>query len=442
MENVAIELKNVSKVYRLHQAKHIRLLEMLGLGRGLTASGTSDFWALRGVSLQIAKGTTVGILGKNGAGKSTLLRMLAGTSQPTDGEILRHGTVAALLELGTGFHPDLSGHENIFASGLYLGFDREAMQTFYDDIVGFAEIGSFLHQPVRTYSSGMHMRLAFAVATCLPSDIHIVDEVLGVGDAYFFSKCLRRFRRFQAEGGTTVLVSHDHAAMLRLCDRCVWIDRGAVVADGPAMEVISTYTESVYKEQDKQVDEEVSRSGNDLAPSKALRATRAVTVETVYFVEGTGRPITTVRMGDRLGVQVTLQSKVLLENAVVSLTVFRIDGVTVCNTISALDGVLIDIPIGKAVLEVWFDQVAFAPGEYIVSVGVYPSLDLADPISVQHAVISHQSRTIRILPLPGVSLDLGVFRPHVRWETKGMDTSLMPYNPIPCRLGDTKASKP
>src|SRR5713226_365911 len=186
----AVIVKDLSKMYKLYIGSYYRFLDFLGLAGGRTTRHYLEYWALKGVTFDIAQGSTVGVIGRNGAGKSTLLKLLAGASAPTQGEVIVNGLVSALLELSTGFHPDLTGHENIFASGLYLGLDRPAMEQLYDEIVAFAELGEFLHCPVRTYSTGMHMRLAFSVATSVPADIQLIDEVLGVGDTYFFGKCL------------------------------------------------------------------------------------------------------------------------------------------------------------------------------------------------------------------------------------------------------------
>ncbi|MFO0765333.1 MAG: ABC transporter ATP-binding protein [Nitrospiraceae bacterium] len=354
MATVALAVTDVSKMYRLHRTTGSRALEFLGLGRSPQRNDAPEHWALKGVSFEIERGSTVGIVGRNGAGKSTLLKLLAGTSQPTGGEILRHGQVAALLELGTGFHPDLTGHENIFASGLYLGFDHAAMRAFYDDIVEFSELGDFIHQPVRTYSSGMYMRLAFSVATCLPADIQIIDEILGVGDAYFFSKCLRRFRQFQKEGRTTILVSHDNATLLRLCSRCIWIDGGRVASDGAPLEVIMAYTHAVQAEQDRK---SLAGSGSGTVPhdqTAALRQQAAVEVAEVEFVDRARKPTTMVTMGDPLTVQDHLSGRVSLERVVVTLSVFRSDGITVTNVISSLDEVYFRIHEGIGSIEVQF----------------------------------------------------------------------------------------
>lgn len=412
----AVTVAGLSKMYKLYRGRSLQLLEFLGLRVGDKARYYDEFWALRDVSLTIGRGTTLGIIGRNGAGKSTLLKLLAGASMPTSGEIVVHGRAAALLELGTGFHPDLTGHENIFACGFYLGLSRAEIALLYDDIVSFAELGSFLHQPVRTYSAGMYMRLAFSVATAPAADVQLIDEVLGVGDAYFFGKCLQRFRAYQEAGGTTVIVSHDHAALIRVCNRCIWIDQGKVAADGPPLEVVSAYTQSVYDERDRSEQRETSLSGHDLTPARALRAARAITIEQVKFLEASGRSQHHFQMGDSMLIRVCYSSQITLESAVAALVVSRADGVIICNTVSLLDGVTFAIPAGKGAIDLTFDPMNIGPGEYKVSVGIYPSLDLQDSMSLQHAVMWHRSTTFRIHPPPGVALELGACRQPVHWR--------------------------
>src|SRR3989454_12177471 len=193
MDNTAISVRDLSKMYKLYRSRPFRLLDFLGLRLGKADRYFEEFWALQDVSFDIARGSTVGIIGRNGAGKSTLLKVLSGVSVPTRGEVTLNGRTSALLELGTGFHPDLTGHENIYASGLYLGLDRTAVEALYDQIVDFAELGPFLHQPVRTYSTGMHMCLAFAVATTRPAASHVIDEVLRSEERRVGKECRSRW---------------------------------------------------------------------------------------------------------------------------------------------------------------------------------------------------------------------------------------------------------
>jgi len=426
MNQIAITVKDLSKMYKLYRHSGYRLLDFLGLAPGRADRRFDEFWALKGVTFNIAKGSTVGVIGRNGAGKSTLLKLLSGVSTPTQGTVALNGRVSALLELGTGFHPDLTGHENIFASGLYLGLDRPVMETLYNEIVAFAELGEFLHQPVRTYSTGMHMRLAFSVATSIPADIQVIDEVLGVGDMYFFGKCFQRFRRFQQEGRTTVLVSHDPGTILRLCSRCLWIDHGVIAADGTPLEVIQAYNQSIYEEQDRHAEVGLRASEVDSASAQALRRGKAVSVEGVDFVGAGGKLAHAFSIGEALTVRVRYRSRVTLNNPVVAVVVYRADGVTVCNAISSMDGAELELAEGEGTIELLFDRLMLGPGAYTVAVGIYPTLDLADSASMQHAVIWHKPHAFVVRRPAGVSVDLGVVRHPVQWRVAKRLSAMAP----------------
>ncbi|HYE51462.1 MAG TPA: ABC transporter ATP-binding protein [Azospirillaceae bacterium] len=233
---VAIRAEGLSKAYRLYRRPSDRLLQFLMPGRQAGA----EHWALRDVDFTIARGETFGIVGRNGAGKSTLLQMIAGVLQPTAGRVAVNGRVAALLELGSGFDPAFTGRENVYMNAAILGLTREEIDRRYDSIVEFAGIGPFIDQPVRTYSTGMAARLAFAVAAHVDADVLIVDEALSVGDVFFAQKCMRFLRDFQKRG-TVLFVSHDTGAVLSLCDRALWLEGGRLRQVGPAKEVCEAY---------------------------------------------------------------------------------------------------------------------------------------------------------------------------------------------------------
>jgi lipopolysaccharide transport system ATP-binding protein len=213
----------------------------------LHAKRTKDFWALRGVSIHIQRGEVVGIIGGNGAGKSTMLKLLSRITVPTEGRIRINGRIASLLEVGTGFHPELTGRENIFLNGAILGMRRTEIIRRFDEIVEFSEIGEFLDTPVKRYSSGMYVRLAFSVAAHLEPEILIVDEVLAVGDAAFQRKCLAKITSFAQSGRTVLFVSHNHEAVRNLCERVVWLKGGHVEEDGPAGTVVENYYNAVSR---------------------------------------------------------------------------------------------------------------------------------------------------------------------------------------------------
>src|SRR5262249_55721283 len=237
----AIELQNVGKRYFLH---HKQQLLAQRLAKRLR-SGPETFWALRPIDLQIEAGETVGVIGPNGAGKSTLLSITVGVSSPTEGTVIRRGRLAALLELGSGFHPDLTGRENIQLNAALLGYTHAMVRERMDSIIEFAGIPDFIDEPLRTYSSGMMARLGFSVAVHLDPDILVLDEVLAVGDAEFQKKCTDKILDFRDRGKTLLFVSHSPGAVESLCRRAVWLDMGQVRRDGPAAGVVAEYRDSV-----------------------------------------------------------------------------------------------------------------------------------------------------------------------------------------------------
>jgi lipopolysaccharide transport system ATP-binding protein len=241
----ALAVDHVSKCYRLYHRPQDRLKQALSFGR---RRYFDEFWALRDVRFDVRRGETVGIIGRNGSGKSTLLQIICGTLQPTIGSVTRYGRVAALLELGAGFNPEFSGRENIFINAAIMGLSHEEVTARLPQILAFAEIGEHIDQPVKTYSSGMFVRLAFSVIAHIAADILIIDEALSVGDAFFNQKCMRFLRRFR-EQGTILFVSHDTSAVMNLCDWVVWLDKGQVRARGAGKEVCEAYLAALYERQ-------------------------------------------------------------------------------------------------------------------------------------------------------------------------------------------------
>lgn len=235
--DVVIEVSGVGKAYHMYEKPAHRLWQALV---GKRKSFYKDFWALQDVSFSIRRGQTVGIVGRNGSGKSTLLQMIAGTLNPTSGRIAVHGRVAALLELGSGFNPEFTGRENVYLNATILGLTRDQIEARLESILAFADIGQFIDQPVRSYSSGMSVRLAFAVLAHVDADILIIDEALAVGDAFFSQKCMRFLRDFQ-QRGTLLFVSHDAAAVTNLCENAVWLEGGRMRLAGTSQEVIEAY---------------------------------------------------------------------------------------------------------------------------------------------------------------------------------------------------------
>ena len=238
MDNFAIEVKNVNKIYKLYDKPKDRLKEALGLTK---RKMYREHYALRDVSFDIKIGETVGIIGTNGSGKSTILKIITGVLNPTDGDIVINGRISALLELGAGFNTEYSGLENVYLNGTMIGFSREEIDAKLDDILSFADIGDFIHQPVKTYSSGMFVRLAFAVAINIDPEILIVDEALSVGDVFFQAKCFKKFEEFKQMGKTILMVSHDLGSIAKYCDRVILLNQGTKLAEGEPKKIVDMY---------------------------------------------------------------------------------------------------------------------------------------------------------------------------------------------------------
>lgn len=252
-DDIAIRVSDLSKCYQIYAAPRDRLKQFV-VPRLLHIFGKParkyfrEFWALKDVSFEVRKGETVGIIGRNGSGKSTLLQMICGTVAPTAGSVSTNGRVAALLELGAGFNVEFTGRENILLNAAILGFPKEAMEERMSQVLEFSELGEFLDQPVKTYSSGMYARLAFSIAIHVDPDILIVDEALAVGDARFVAKCMRRIKEIQERGATILFVSHDVGSVRTLCERAIWLDSGKLVEDGDVFPISGRYMERMFKD--------------------------------------------------------------------------------------------------------------------------------------------------------------------------------------------------
>ncbi len=270
---IAIRVRGLCKCYHLYDTPRDRLKQFIMprvqrfLGRRDPKQHFREFWALRDVSFEVKQGETIGIIGRNGAGKSTLLQILCGTLTPTSGTVEINGRVAALLELGAGFNADFSGRENIYMNASVLGLGKEEIDARFEDIVAFADIGDFIEQPVKTYSSGMYVRLAFAVIAHVDADILIIDEALAVGDAFFVQKCMRFLRAFM-EHGTVLFVSHDTGAVVNLCSYAIWLQQGTVKLAGSPKDISEQYLQEQYQA----IQGDVSVAANKaIAPPPATR---------------------------------------------------------------------------------------------------------------------------------------------------------------------------
>jgi ABC-type polysaccharide/polyol phosphate transport system ATPase subunit len=349
MAGNAIEVEHLSKRYRLGEHAPGRTLReavagsIHGLGR---RRQREELWSLRDVSFQVPEGQALGVVGRNGAGKSTLLKILARITHPTAGCSRTRGRVAPLLEVGTGFHPELTGRENVYLNGAILGMSRRDTARRFDEIIAFAGVERFVDTPVKRYSSGMYLRLAFSVAAHLEPDILLVDEVLAVGDAEFQAKCLGRMATVEREGRTVVFVSHNLEAITRLCARAVWLDQGAAKAIGPAGEVVDTYLGALGQEAE--------HSFEDRAGPVALRSVRVV--------DAAGRPVEVMRRDQPFTVEVRLLVRTTVPGLDVAVHLYNVHGVEVLS-------------------EAWGDTAPNRPndpGEYVARLQVPPLLNVGD----------------------------------------------------------------
>lgn len=263
MSNLVISIQNLTKVYKLYERPMDRLKESLN---PFKKSYHKDFYALRDVTFEVNKGETIGIIGKNGSGKSTLLKIITGVLNPSAGDVIINGKISALLELGAGFNPELTGYENIYLNGTIMGYSKEEMDKKVDDILLFADIGDFVHQPVKSYSSGMFVRLAFAVAVSVEPEILIVDEALAVGDIAFQAKCMAKMNQIMKNGTTILFVTHDMNTIKNLCNRCIYLEKGYIKTIGQSEEIADMYLKEIRENmnaENKKVIDILSKTGNN-----------------------------------------------------------------------------------------------------------------------------------------------------------------------------------
>jgi ABC-type polysaccharide/polyol phosphate transport system ATPase subunit len=345
---VAVRFEGVSKRYRLRHAT------------GAAGLRRQDFWAVRDVSFDVGRGETLGIIGHNGAGKSTLLKLLSRITAPTAGTITLHGRLAALIEVGSGFHPELTGRENIFLSGSILGMRRREIAAKLERIVEFAGVGPFIDMPVKWYSSGMFVRLGFSVAAHLEADILLVDEVLAVGDAAFQLQCYDRIADLRRSGTTLLFISHDLASIDRLCDRVLLINRGQLTAAGAPAEIIRHYQRLV-------TDSSASRTA-DAWPSAAAGAARVLDVR---FIDESGGEALGTSTGGRLTSIVDIDISAPVPDAVVEVFYYSRDGRTLhCQHSTAISNEIVSLAPGRRHLEFTCDAFGLQPGIYSVGASI------------------------------------------------------------------------
>jgi ABC-2 type transport system ATP-binding protein len=356
-----VEVRDVSKRFVIRKEKSLKE-RVVNFGRSNLHK--EDFWALRNISLDIEAGSTVGLIGPNGSGKSTLLKMIGGIMEPTSGSVLTRGRMAALLELGAGFHPDLTGRENVYLNASILGLSRAQTDRYFDAIVDFSGVEQFIDTQVKFYSSGMYVRLAFAVAVHVDPDILLVDEVLAVGDEPFQRKCMDRIRTFQNEGRTIVLVTHGLDQVADVCDRAVVLEHGHVKADGVPSEALQVLRSDFVAIRAEERRHENAEQGNDPDP-----AMRVVSIETL----SEGVATETVRIGDPLTVRLTVQADHRMDGWFLGIAIDSATGQWIFGTNSRLMKVSLSPVLGVAQYDFEIPRVTLGEGTYTIDGAVSDS---------------------------------------------------------------------
>lgn len=366
-----IEFQNVSKRFVLHRERRDSIAERIaGLLRP-RARGEA-FWALHDVSFSIGKGESLGLVGHNGAGKSTALKLMTRILEPTSGSVRMRGRVAALLELGSGFHPDLSGRDNVFLNGSLMGFSRRDMQARMDEIVDFAEIGDFIDMEVKHYSSGMYTRLAFAVATTVDPDVLLTDEVLAVGDEAFQRKCMERIYRFRQIGKTIVFVSHALETVRQLCDHAVWLDRGAARMVGPTGEVIDAYLADVNRQERDRIADQQGRSVEHESADAGRRVgSREVEIVRVDLLDAAGRERRVFEPHEPLTIRMRYVAHQPVAHPVFGVGLYHESGFWLMGPNSAFAGLDIPRVEGSGYVDYTLPELPLLSGRYLLSVTVY-----------------------------------------------------------------------
>jgi lipopolysaccharide transport system ATP-binding protein len=363
---VAIEFEQVSKRFTLHHERKQPLGQrLLSLVRANGDGSTEDFWSLKDLSFQVARGTTLGIIGHNGAGKSTCLKLIARILEPTSGRVTVNGRVSALLELGAGFHPDLTGRENVFLNGAVLGIRRAEMQARFDDIVSFAELERFIDMPIKHYSSGMFMRLGFAVATSIQPDILITDEVLAVGDLAFQRRCFERLRRLRSEGATVIVVSHDLRVIRTSCEQAIWLDQGQMRRLGPSAEVVDAYEDEVHRGfRGTQADEPEPAHGNRWG-------SREAEITKVEFLPPENSSGSQFFLGEPYRVRIHYLAHQRIDNPMFGVAIHREDGLHVNGPNTVTNDFRIPWIEGRGWVDYIVDQFPLQTGYYYFTAAIY-----------------------------------------------------------------------
>lgn len=397
MENkkeIAIQVSGLEKAYKLYNKPSDRLKEALGLGR---KKKYKEHYALKGVDMTIYQGETVGIIGTNGSGKSTILKIITGVLNATRGDVNVNGRVSALLELGAGFNMEYNGIENVYLNGTMMGFSKKEIDAKMDDILSFADIGDYVYQPCKTYSSGMFVRLAFAVAINIEPEILIVDEALSVGDVFFQAKCYHKFEEFKEMGKTIVFVSHDLSSISKYCDRVVLLNQGVKLGEGSPKEMIDVYKQVLVGQyvsddgtntsllDDEEIEAAAAASADGIKTASSTEGinanvvnpelleygTRAATIETYKITDDMNRDTSTILKGKPCSVHMKVRFHEDVEAPIFAFTIKNIKGVEITGTNTLIEKAFLEPVKAGCVKEITFTQeINLQGGEYLLSLGV------------------------------------------------------------------------
>lgn len=380
MNEIVIKVENISKVYKLYEKPIDRLKETIGLSKKVYHT---KHYALENLSFQVEKGETIGIIGTNGSGKSTLLKMITGVLTPTSGNIIVNGKISALLELGAGFNPEYTGIENIYLNGTMMGYKKEEMDDKIESILEFADIGEFINQPVKTYSSGMFSRLAFAVAINVEPDILIVDEALSVGDVFFQAKCYKKFNDFKKQGRTIIFVSHDMGSIMKYCDKTLLIDRGKFVDMGPSANMIDIYKKILVNQyvpdsDNEEIIEDVMEiEGTNkwyeklqINPTKLEYGNKKAEIIDFAIVDDKNKINNNINKGTIFNIKMKVKFNENIDNPIYAFTIKDLKGTDVTGTNTMLEHIDTNKYDDKGEVIIVFKQkMDLQGGSYLLSLG-------------------------------------------------------------------------